>query len=304
MRKFMLHFEGVVVLLTLLIVSLFVIYQLSVQSEQKDFAIEITTQEELTTSEKITIAQVEETTAQPNYDTLTSIITANLTKSEQTQYVQALISNQYNNQYLSNQDDFVTMMKAAKLDIEENSYLFLPQNPAQFTKSTSNQLDVPLLLQKDQHWRKSSYGSNDTDQLGENGCAILTLAMIDSYYNRKIVEPKEILKWSGSDYFVEDQGTSWSIFHTFAEQFGYHFENFGNDFHRAMAALDEGRVVIASVVPGYFTDNGHILIIRGYENNKVFVNDPNDDVNKMFSLQGIDESIFLAEGINYWTIYK
>ena len=71
-----------------------------------------------------------------------------------------------------------------------------------------------------------------------------------------------------------------------------------------MHALENGEVVIASVDPGTFTDVGHILVIRGYQDGKVYVNDPNDDPSKMFSVQGIDESVFLNEGVNYWSFAK
>ena len=292
------HLIGAITII-LLSISLYVIYQLSAQSNEIFEPIEVVTQE-VTLAEVTTIQETQE----ENFDTLTSIVQANLSKPEQVQYVQAMINEQYQNQYLENKNDFIDLMDDANLNIEEDSHLFLPKNPAQYTQSSRTQLDVPLLLQKDQNWRTTPYGSNDTNQLGENGCAILTLAMIDSYYKNTIVEPKEILKWSGDQFYVHNQGTSWMIFHNFADYFGYQFENFGNNFYQAMAALDQGRVVIASVNPGYFTSVGHILVIRGYDNHQVYVNDPNDDVNKMFSLQGIDESIFLAEGINYWTIYK
>lgn len=46
---------------------------------------------------------------------------------------------------------------------------------------------------------------------------------------------------------------------------------------------------------------GHIIVIRGYQNGFVYVNDPNDDIEKMHSLQAIPESTLIEEGINYWS---
>lgn len=130
--------------------------------------------------------------------------------------------------------------------------------------------------------------------------------MIESYYQNRIVEPNEILNWSQNDYYVHNEGTSWQIFYDFAIEHGYQFENFGSNFYDAMEALNQNRIVIVSVQPGHFTEVGHILLIRGYdsENRKVYVNDPNDNAEKMFSIQGIDEDILLEDSLNFWTLYK
>ena len=40
-------------------------------------------------------------------------------------------------------------------------------------------------------------------------------------------------------------------------------------------ALDSGKVIICSMKPGDFTQEGHFIVIRGYENNLFYVNDPN-----------------------------
>ncbi|MBR7927829.1 C39 family peptidase [Aerococcaceae bacterium zg-ZUI334] len=218
--------------------------------------------------------------------------------------ISTFIKDNYDNSHLQAQNDILKAINTANMDIEESGFLFLPKHPAKETDTINKQLDIPLLLQKDVKWRTTSYGTNTTNQLGENGCAIVSLAMVDSYYKNKIIEPQEIIKWSGNDYYLHNQGTSWQIFYDFAMEHGYYFENFGSDFYAAMQAVQDGKVIIASVSPGHFTEVGHILIIRGYDGEKVYVNDPNDNAQKMFSLQGIDSSIFLNEGLNYWAIYR
>lgn len=218
--------------------------------------------------------------------------------------VHEIVETEYQNNLLAAQRDIVSAIKETNLKIEDLGAVFLPEHPAlEANLSNVDQIDVPLLLQKDPEWRELKYGSNTTEQLGENGCAIVSLAMVHASNSGKDVVPQDILDWSKETYYVHDAGTSWTIFYDFAQHFGYTMFNFGSDFHSAMEAVQEGKIIVASVEPGYFTETGHILVIRGYENGKVYVNDPNDDPSKMFSLQGIDENIFLEDGLNYWTFY-
>ncbi|XJS10624.1 C39 family peptidase [Aerococcaceae bacterium WGS1372] len=218
-----------------------------------------------------------------------------------------MVQDEFGSDLIDSQGDILSAIQSNNLDVEELGYLFLPEHPAKLTASSAtNQIDVPLYLQKDAKWRTTKYGSNTTQQLGENGCAILSLAMVHATYEGRGVDPEEILNWSKENYWVDNAGTSWQIFYDFALEFGYDFYNYGNGFYSAMNAVNDGELVIASVKPGYFTSVGHIIVIRGYDydTGMVYVNDPNDDAEKMYSIQGIDESILLAEGVNYWSLSK
>lgn len=214
---------------------------------------------------------------------------------------------EFGSDLVNSQAEIISAIDANQLDVEELGYLFLPDHPAKFmATSTDNQIDAPLYLQKDAQWRTTKYGSNTTQQLGENGCAILSLAMIHATYENRDVNPDEILDWSQEKYWVDNAGTSWEIFYDFALEYDYDFYNYGNDFYGAMDAVNNGELIIASVQPGFFTTVGHIIVIRGYdaESGLVYVNDPNDDAEKMYSIQGLDESILLTEGVNYWSLSK
>lgn len=218
--------------------------------------------------------------------------------------VHEIIETEYQDNPLTAQRDILAAINATDLETDELGALFLPEHPAQEDSLQAvSQIDVPLLLQKDPAWRELKYGSNTSQQLGENGCAIVSLAMVHANNSGKDVIPQDILDWSQETYYVHDAGTSWTIFYDFAQHFGYSMTNFGSDFYTAMEAVQEGQIIVASVEPGFFTETGHILVIRGYENGKVYVNDPNDDPSKMFSIQGIDERIFLEDGLNYWAFY-
>ena len=43
--------------------------------------------------------------------------------------------------------------------------------------------------------------------------------------------------------------------------------------------LEDGRVIVANVGPGVFTEIGHYLLVVGYEDGKFQINDPNSPAN-------------------------
>lgn len=218
--------------------------------------------------------------------------------------IQKLIRQDYNGSILQAQKDMIASLEDKQMNVEKEGTLFLPENPSFATEKSYSQLNVPLILQKSPEFDPLHYGSNQNGSLGENGCAIASLAMVHSFIAQQPIGPDQILDWSNDDYFVENQGTSWLIFSDYAQSHGFQFYNHGNDFYSAMEAVQNGQVVIASVQPGFFTDVGHIIVIRGYKNGQVYVNDPNDNPQKMHSFKPLDESIFLTEGQNYWSFYR
>lgn len=221
-------------------------------------------------------------------------------KKNARQMAQTILKNDYNNNLTKARPDILKSLKNHHLTADDMAYLFLDESPAKYVDS-SKQLDIPLLLQTDPQWRNLEYGSDSSRQLWENGCAIVTLSMIKGYLDQSEVTPSNILKWSKQHFYRHNEGTSWQIFPEFAKEFNYTYTDLGNDFYAAMEEVQQGRAVVASVKPGYFTDVGHILVIRGYEDGLVFVNDPNDSPEKLHSYQGVPAEVFLNEGVNYWS---
>ncbi|MDH6364720.1 ABC-type bacteriocin/lantibiotic exporter with double-glycine peptidase domain [Enterococcus sp. PF1-24] len=162
-----------------------------------------------------------------------------------------------------------------------------------------------LILQTDERWQEVAYGSGESENnLAKNGCGIASLAMVLSYWEKREVLPTEILGWAQNDYYVENEGTAWQIFEDFAIQYGLNFYNLENDLYAAQAYLSQGIPVIVSVQSGTFTDGGHIMVLRNWDETGIYVNDPNDTAEKSHYLQGYDAEVFLQDGVNYWVYQK
>lgn len=168
-------------------------------------------------------------------------------------------------------------------------------------------LPLHLQLQTDDKWKDAAYGMGnpDGDTLGINGCAIASLAMVATYMDKKETTPLEVLQWSGNTYFMEGQGTAWSIFSAYADQKGYVCQDLGADITAVEEHLKAGNPVIVSVKPGYFTTTGHIMVMSGTDNNGNFwIDDPNDSAEKGHSKRTYTADEVMNEAVNFWAFYK
>lgn len=165
------------------------------------------------------------------------------------------------------------------------------------------QIDVPLMNQKDYRWAFDTYGDDSGNIIAANGCAIVSLAMIDSYFQNEQVDPGEVASWAGLDHYVTYQGTAFTIYEAFGKAKGYEVKEF-YDFYEAMEEVEAGNPVVVGINPGYFSSIGHVMVIRGYQDGMVYINDPNDDAASQASLTGHDEEYMIQDGIAYWSFSK
>jgi hypothetical protein len=170
----------------------------------------------------------------------------------------------------------------------------------------ANRMPINLLLQTDDRWKSTPYGIGNPDgnTLEINGCAIVSLAMVSSFLDKKEYTPQDILDWSKNDYYLEGEGTAWAVFSDFAMVKGYQFEDLENDMTAVEEHLKQQHPVIISVKPGVFTETGHIMVLSGTNNGKFWVNDPNDSEEKGHSIKEFTADELLNEALNFWTIYK
>ena len=137
---------------------------------------------------------------------------------------------------------------------------------------------VPLFIQWDKQWGYIDYAGN---QAGLSGCGPTTLAMIAYYFTRDPqMTPAYMMEFAEANgYAYSGAGTQWTLFGQGAEKLGLTerectSEEIGSE---AMLAriLNSGKLIVANMGPGVFTEYGHYLVIVGYEDGKFKVNDPN-----------------------------
>lgn len=207
------------------------------------------------------------------------------------------------NYLIEEQTHLVHQLNRLFYPLPKVSLVFLPDYPAHYIDIQHiPQQNVPLILQNDPQWATISYGTDGSKKLWENGCAIVSLAMVDQYFNHANLNPRKLAQWAGDEYYHHGQGTSWDIYPAFGDAFGYQVIELGNHLSRAIEYLELGYSIVVSVKPGFFTEAGHVMVLRGYGSGLVYLNDPNDDVSKMYSIQGIPKSYLDETSMNYWAI--
>lgn len=165
--------------------------------------------------------------------------------------------------------------------------------------SQSNTADgMPLYHQYDPQWGSVPYGGGT---IASSGCGITSMAMIVSYWTGDEITPDMLVEEWGNKYYVSGVGSNmYGMAAGAKEKFGLSYQDLGNDINKVMRELEQGRTVIASCHKGIFTSGGHIIVLRGLdENNKILVNDPNDNDVKDYYNRPFDKKT-IAENCKYY----
>jgi len=132
---------------------------------------------------------------------------------------------------------------------------------------------IPQLLQWDERWGYASYG---TSIVAVSGCGPTCMAMVASGLNKDpSIAPAKVAAYGTENHYVdEDNNTYWA----FMREAGgnWNLSSYEGVLTEAQvsAELAAGHPIICSVGPGDFTQNGHFIVLTGYENGVVKVNDP------------------------------
>nr|WP_302226286.1 C39 family peptidase [uncultured Marvinbryantia sp.] len=132
----------------------------------------------------------------------------------------------------------------------------------------------PLFRQWDARWGYAPYGEIN---IGLSGCGPTCLSMVLYSLTRDESLTPDMLAQRALDegYYVEGVGTSWAFLKDIAPQYGVMVtEEQLYDEEAMKLYLGDGKLVICAMGPGDFTDTGHFIVVRGYADGKLLINDP------------------------------
>lgn len=163
-------------------------------------------------------------------------------------------------------------------------------------KSEWHQGEVPMLFQIDPAWGSNPYAGSD---IATAGCGPTCLSMVYIALTGKTnMGPVEMAAFSEKNGYVQDGMTAWALMTDGASELGLVAEELPASVSALIGALEEGRLVIASMLPGDFTTVGHFIVIAGVDSSgKLVVRDPNSAER---SMQTWDAQTVLAQCANLW----
>lgn len=134
--------------------------------------------------------------------------------------------------------------------------------------------EVPLLLQWDERWGYTEYAG---ELMGLSGCGPTCLSMVCLYLlDDASYTPRYVAQFATENgYSVSGNGSSWTLISEGGEKLGLDVTEIPMDENRIIRNLEVGNPIICVMGPGFFTSTGHFIVMTGYEDGYVKVNDPN-----------------------------
>lgn len=151
---------------------------------------------------------------------------------------------------------------------------------------------VPLFMQWDQRWGYLHYGD---DLAGLTACGPVCLSMAAYYLTGDpAMSPDQMIRFATeNEYYVPGNGTAWTLISRGGRQLGLNVTVIPLVEDRVRANLEVGNPIICAVGPGDFTTTGHYIVMVGYENGMIRINDPNSYANsqKLWRYADIEDQI-------------
>jgi len=157
---------------------------------------------------------------------------------------------------------------------------------------------VPLFLQWDQQWGYLKYGS---DVAGLTACGPVCLSMAAWYLTEDdAYSPDKMIEFATKNgYYSPGNGSSWTLISEGGVKLGFDVTEIPLVESRIIKNLEVDNPIICAMGPGDFTSSGHYIVMTGYENGMIRINDPNSISNseKLWKYEDIEDQIR-----NLWVI--
>ena len=133
---------------------------------------------------------------------------------------------------------------------------------------------VPLLLQWDERWGYDRFAG---ELMGLSGCGPTCLSMVCLYLlDDPALTPRYMAEFAEKEgYSDRGNGSTWTLISEGGEKLGLEVEELPLHESSITRELEAGNPVICVMGAGDFTTTGHFIVLTGYADGMVTVNDPN-----------------------------
>jgi hypothetical protein len=127
---------------------------------------------------------------------------------------------------------------------------------------TGGSLEITYFCQGDAAWSQQLYGS---DTIGKYGCGPTVMAMAVSSLTGQNVSPNEMANWAKENgHWARKRGSYLSIVEGAAAAYGIEAEPCRSfEANRIREGLASGKLIVALMSKGHFTQGGHFILLRG-----------------------------------------
>lgn len=125
-----------------------------------------------------------------------------------------------------------------------------------------SQTTVHYYNQLDSRWKDTAYGDST---IGRSGCGPTALAIAVSSLSDTTIDPVQMSRWAYENgYKAYGNGSYLSLIPQGAEHFGLTVDYADKtQAQKVVNALADGKLVIAIMTKGHFTNGGHFIVLRG-----------------------------------------
>jgi hypothetical protein len=127
---------------------------------------------------------------------------------------------------------------------------------------TDTEIPVVYYNQADSRWGGIAYGRTGT--IARSGCGPTALAIVVASLADRSITPVEVAKWSAdNDHYAEGSGSYRSLITEGGAHYGLKVTGLGLDAEKVVDSLKQGKLVVAIMAKGHFTNGGHFIVLRG-----------------------------------------